>query len=250
MAEFLSPSSIPFSAGIIAAGDGTRLKASYPQTAKPLLPIHGAPMIHWTASSLISAGAEKIVLLLNSRGREVKAYLQSRSWPVRWVFLEADTASSWASFRLVARALASKHERFLISTVDALIPRQEICRFVETAFKTFGSDKPAAALALTHFVEDEKPLWADLDAAGRITALGPASRQREFITCGLYALNRPLAQSLQKSQTHGSLREFWGTAVNNGIPVAGIPLAKTVDVDRPEDVLTAENFVASWEIPA
>jgi NDP-sugar pyrophosphorylase family protein len=250
MAEFRSPPIIPFSAGIIAAGDGTRLRARYPQTTKPLLPIRGAPLIHWTAFSLISAGAREIILLLNSHGRKVPEYLQRQGWPVRWDFREADTASSWESFRLVARALADKYERFLISTVDALVPQQEILRFVETAFKTMGPNKPAAALALTRFVEDEKPLWADVDNAGRITALGPASRQRELITCGLYALNRPLAQSLQKPQVHSSLREFWGAAVNNGVPVTGIPLAKTVDVDRPEDVATAEKFVASWGIPA
>jgi NDP-sugar pyrophosphorylase family protein len=241
---------VPFSAGIIAAGDGTRLKTFYPQVIKPLLPISGLPLVHWTASSLIAAGAQEIVALFNSQGREVPDYLRGQKWPVQWTFLEANTASSWESFRLVSRTLADERERFLISTVDALISLKEVSRFAQTALYILPSDQPAAALALTRFVEDEKPLWADIDETDRITALGPASRQRRFVTCGLYALNRPLAQSMQEPQFYGSLREFWSSAVNDGIPITGVLLAKTVDVDRPEDVATAEEFVASWEVPA
>src|SRR5262249_34114247 len=158
----------------------------------------GTPLIHWTASSMIAAGAQEIAILFNSRGQAAQDYLQGQGWPVRWTFLKADTGSSWESFRLVSRMLADKYERFLMSTVDALIPSEEIAGFAEFASKTLPSSEPAAALAVTRFVEDDKPLWADLDMKGQITAMGPACRQREFATCGLYALNRSLTQSMEK----------------------------------------------------
>jgi NDP-sugar pyrophosphorylase family protein len=239
-----------FSAGIIAAGDGKRLKEGYPQVIKPLLPIHGWPLIHWTASGLISAGASHITLLLNSKGREAKKYLQKRKWDAEWDFLEADTASSWESFHLVSKTMGLRSDRFLISTVDALVPHEEIRHFAQTALPALPTESPAAAMALTHFVEDEKPLWADIESQGRIVALGSASRKREFITCGLYALNRLCVDSIVGAQRYNSLREFWSDIVNAGISVMGVPLKKTVDVDRPEDVATAEQFVASWEVPA
>jgi NDP-sugar pyrophosphorylase family protein len=242
-------STVLFSAGIIAAGHGTRLEAANSRTIKPLFPIRGTPLIHWTTSSLISAGARDMVVLFNSRSRAARNYLQEQKWAVQWRFLEADTASSWESFRLVAQALSGKWERFLISTVDALIPAEEISRFAAAVLDNLPAHKPAVALALTRFVEDDKPLWADLDDAGRITALGPAAVQREFVTCGLYGLNRPLVETLNEKGPYRSLRDFLTDAVDHEFAVYGIPLSKTVDVDRPEDVATAEQFVSSWKTP-
>jgi NDP-sugar pyrophosphorylase family protein len=244
MVDLRGPHFIPFAAGIIAAGDGMRLKAAYPDTIKPLLPILGTPLIQWTVSSLISSGAQEIVILLNSHGRKAREHLQRQEYPVPLKFLEADTRSSWESFRLVSKKLAEDYDRFLISTVDALIPSNEIARFAQAALKVPSPGEPAAALALTRFVEDEKPLWADVTEAGRVTALGQQCLQRQLVTCGLYALNRQLTQALGTPEAFESLREFWAAVLKDGVPVLGVSLAKTVDVDRPEDVATAEEFVS------
>lgn len=250
MLKFHDPAIIPFSSGIIAAGDGSRLKADFPQTIKPLLPIRGIPLVHWTSSSLISAGSNNIAILFNSKATAARDYLESRHWPVHWDFIVADTSCSWESFRLISHRLAASCEQFLISTVDALIPADEISRFARTALAALPNDKPAAALAVTCFVEDEKPLWADLDETGRITAFGSSSRQRKFVTCGLYALNRLLVERMPEAQAYDSLRAYWGTLLNENVSLYGLPLTKTVDVDRPEDVATAEEFVANWETVA
>src|SRR6266436_316728 len=100
MFDLRDPAAAAFASGIIAAGDGSRLKADFPQVIKPLLPIRGIPLIHWTSSSLISAGATEVAVLFNSKAQAAQDYLKNRHWPVRWSFMTADTASSWESFRL------------------------------------------------------------------------------------------------------------------------------------------------------
>ena len=233
-----------FRAGIIAAGDGRRLESSYPQTIKPLVPVQGRPLCHWIVSSLQEAGAGDFTVLFNSRGREAKESLSSSFPGLPWTFLERDTASSWESFRLVATHLAQESRGqggdFLISTVDALIPPAEIRRFLAQSRRTAAP----SALALTSFVDDEKPLWADLDATGLIRALAPEARQRRYVTCGLYYLTAEAVRKFPPAQAHGSLREFLRSLVSDG-RTAGIVLSKTLDVDRPEDIRQAENFVAS-----
>ncbi len=148
-------------AGVIAAGLGTRLAA-----VKPLIDVAGKPLCHWVIRGLESAGVCRVTFLHNSRGGAARQSLAKGFPGLRWNFLEADTGSSWESFRLVCRNLAQHSESFLVSTVDALIPPREVARFA-AAMRTSGA---AAGLALTPFVDDEKPLWADLGEDGRVCA--------------------------------------------------------------------------------
>jgi len=227
-------------AGIIAAGSGERLRPVSAGLPKPMILVAGRPLCHWTASALVAAGTDAITLLHNSTGRAVRASLEDAFPAVHWTFLEADTASSWESFRLVAASLASTEERFLLSTVDALIPPGEAARFGREAF----TGDAEASLALTSFVDDEKPLWADLGPDGRVEALGPDARGRKHVTCGLYALTRPLATQTDAAD-FSSLREWWIDLVRRGRRVRGVALTKTIDVDRPEDLVAAEAFALS-----
>lgn len=228
-------------AAIIAAGEGSRLRHSHPSLIKPLVPVAGRPLCHWVTASLCSAGAREITVLFNSRGSPARQSLEETFPQVRWTFLQEDTASSWESFRLVSQSLSQTGPDFLVSTVDCLIPPAETERFVRLAC---AAGAPAA-LALTSFVDDEKPLWADL-ADGRVRALGDSTGKRRHVTAGLYYLTSRLAAGMPKPEAHASLRAYLGSLVETH-PIAGIPLSKTLDVDRPEDIVQAEAFV-QWPI--
>jgi putative hydrolase of the HAD superfamily len=235
----LAPAPLP--AGIIAAGDGLRLKASHPGLIKPLVPVAGRPLCHWVVDSLAQAGIGEVTVLFNSRGRRGRESLLAAFPRLRWTFLEADTASSWESFRLVARSLAETAADFMISTVDAIMPPAETRRFAEEA-RAAGAP---AALALTSFVDDEKPLWADLGPDGRITALGDAARARSRVTCGLYYLTADAVRAMPPARAHDRLRDYLQSLVAAG-GVRGVTLSRTLDVDRPEDIRQAEDFVAAF----
>jgi len=228
-------------AGIIAAGDGSRLRPSHPGTIKPLVPVRGRPLCHWVVGSLQEAGAEAFTVLFNSRGRRASESLLTAFPRQRWTFVERDTASSWESFRLVAGLLAEAEGDFIISTVDAIVPPAEARRFVAEA-RLSGAP---CVLALTRFIDDEKPLWADLGPDGRITVLGEAARTRAYATCGLYYLTTSVARSLPPAAAYGRLRDYLQALAAEG-RTAGVVLSKTLDVDRPEDVRQAEDFVAAF----
>ncbi|MFI5350819.1 MAG: hypothetical protein ACHQ2Z_14825, partial [Elusimicrobiota bacterium] len=132
-------------------------------------------------------------------------------------------------------------QAFLISTVDALVPAADVARFW-TECREAGAD---AGLALTAHVDDEKPLWADVDAAGVVTAVGDDARERRLVTCGLYYMTRAAAERLPEASTHARLRDFWRALVASGARVAGSLLPKTLDVDRPEDVVAAEAYLTA-----
>lgn len=230
-------------AGIIAAGLGVRLAGLYPGLPKALVPVAGRPLVEWVAAGLLASGVERLVVLFNGRGDAAREALRSAFPHAPIEFLRADTPTSLASFRLVAGALARGSEPFLMSTVDALVPPAEVRRFAAAALAPLhDGEEPWAAAALTRFVEDEKPLWADSDARGLVTAFGDAARQREAVTCGLYALGPRAAADLAAADRLPRLRDWWTALAAAGRPVRGVTLADTVDVDRPEDLPAAERI--------
>jgi NDP-sugar pyrophosphorylase family protein len=230
-----------FSAGIIAAGEGSRLAASHPDVVKPLIPVAGRPLSHWIVAALTEAGADELTVLTNSRGASVPPSLRAAFPGAAFDFVSADTASSFESFRLVARRLAAKSDAFLLSTVDAIVPAADVARF----WRECRAARADAGLALTEHVDDEKPLWADVDELGFVTALGDDARGRRRVTCGLYYLTRPAAESLAEASAFPRLRDFWRALCASGARVAGPTLSKTLDVDRPEDVAAAAAHLTS-----
>lgn len=224
-------------AGVIAAGLGTRLSASHPETIKPLVEIGGRPLVCRVVDGLQAAGVERVTLLHNSRGGAIEPVL-SKAFPnLVFDFLTEDTPSSWASFRRVAAALAKTDAKFLLSTVDVIAPAAEVARFAQEAARS------RAALALTRFVDDEKPLWADLGDDGNVAAIGPDASKKETVTCGLYALSREIVERFDAD--YARLRDFWTELIGKGTPVRGVVLGDTVDLDRPEDFKAAEALLAA-----
>ena len=230
-----------FAAGMIAAGEGSRLSRSHPDAVKPLVPVAGRPLSHWVVGTLRAAGARGLTVLTNSRGSAVPPSLSAAFPGFAFDFVTADTASSYESFRLVSRLLAKTEEAFLISTVDALVPAGDVARF----WAECRAARADAGLALTAHVDDEKPLWADVDEAGLVSAIGDDARTRRRVTCGLYYMTRAAAQRLPEASTHARLRDFWRTLVASGARVSGPTLSKTLDVDRPEDVVAAEAYLTT-----
>lgn len=225
-------------AGIIAAGEGSRLAAAQPGVPKPLIPVGGRPLACWVVDGLAAAGAVSVTVLTNSRGGAVAPRVAADFPALAVDAVTADTASSFESFRLVSLRLAGKDEAFLISTTDALIPASEVARFWTECRAAEGE----IGLALTAHVDDEKPLWADLDGKGRVTALGAGAREKEAVTCGLYYMTRKAAERLPAADSHRRLRDFLSAQAAAG-RVRGVLLSKTLDVDRPEDLAAAEHFL-------
>lgn len=224
-------------AGIIAAGEGSRLAAAVPGVPKPLVPVAGRPLAHWVVDGLAAAGAGEIAVLTNSRGAAIPPSL-SRAFPaLAFDFMSADTASSFESFRLVCRRLSETAEAFLVSTTDALISPAEVARFWSTC-RAAGAH---AGVALTAHVEDEKPLWASLGAGGRVEALGDGAR-RDAVTCGLYYMTRAAAEELPAPAAHARLRDYLSSLAAAG-RLRGALLGKTLDIDRPEDLAVADSFM-------
>jgi len=217
--------------GIIAAGLGTRLKRDGYRVPKPMIPVAGRPLIEHALDRFRAAGVRHVTVIVNEESDDCRQWLHDHCGDFDLDLIVRTTPSSYASFRLVADKLAGQPA--LITTVDSIMGPDAFQLFVRTAA---ALPNDAFALGLTAHVDDDKPLWADLDASGRVRRLGGTSGA--CVTAGLYWLpaNPPAAPA-----DFSRLRDYLKWLVESGAPVHGVVLPQVFDIDRAHDVEAAES---------
>lgn len=218
--------------GIIAAGQGTRLRRDGWALPKPLVPVGGKPLIEHVIRNYLAAGITSLTIIFNEEDSACESWIRSQFAHLDIHILVKTTASSLESFQKVSSQLGPG--RAIISTVDAFCPQPDFLTFVQT-IESFPPD--ALLLAVTPFVADERPLWVNMDENGKITELGGDSGN--VVTAGLYVVPESFRQSSMPKELN-RLREYLTWLVSKGVPTYGIQIETVIDVDRDEDVKLAE----------
>jgi NDP-sugar pyrophosphorylase family protein len=225
----------PVRGGIIAAGEGSRLRADGFRAPKPLVEVAGVPLIGTVLRNFVAAGITRLTIIVNESERECVEWVRAHFPALDLEFIVKTTASSLASFREVtARGPAGP---MLVSTVDAWCAAADFARF---AAQAAARPEDATVLAVTPFVSDEKPLWVTLGAGGRVAALGEAGS--DLVTAGVYRVS-DRARRLATAPEPARLREYLGWLLAREEPMYGEIIETVVDVDRALDVASAEALV-------
>ncbi|MBM3223191.1 MAG: hypothetical protein FJZ47_05215 [Candidatus Tectomicrobia bacterium] len=226
--------------GILAAGAGSRLRAGGFTLPKPLVPIAGVPLIGRLLGAIAPLAPEAIVCIINRQGTPVADYVRQHYPTLPVTFVQRDTASSYESFTVLCAHM--QDAPCLISTTDTVFAPGFLQDFVAAA-----QQRPAVdmLLSLTSFIDDEKPLYVRLDAQQRIVALGEAAHGSPYVTSGFYYCSpRISAACARLGPAHASaLRVFLGWLQHERYWLQGYLAPKMVDVDRPQDIAVAEQFV-------
>jgi len=218
--------------GIIAAGEGPRLRRDGFTAPKPLVEVAGVPLIGAVLRNFEAAGVTSITIIVNEDERACVEWVRAHRASLDVEFIVKTTASSLESFREVTgRGPAGP---MLVSTVDAWCAPEDFARFAAAAAR-----RPDAAtvLAVTPLVADEKPLWVTLGPAGRVQAIGDPGGG--LVTAGVYRVSER-ARRIESAPALGRLREYLGWLRASGEPMFGEIIETVVDVDRREDVASAE----------
>ncbi len=229
-------------AGIIAAGLGERLHTGGCAQPKPLVTVAGKPLIDYVLDAVVTAGLRQVACIVNEASCGIEAHCRS-SWPnVQLEFVRRNTPSSMESLFTLSPLLAG--ERFVLLTVDAVFAPSALHGFLQVAERRPDAD---GVLAVNGFVDDEKPLWAQLGPGERITALGPSAQSSGLVTAGFYVFEPRIFDEIGAARRarFTALRQFLGHLLARDYRLYGEVVGKVVDVDRPEDVAIADAFVRS-----
>lgn len=218
--------------GIIAAGEGSRLRADGYRVSKPMVPVAGRLLIDHTLERFRTAGIRRLTIIINDTSDDCQQWLHDHGGDFDLDLIVRTTPSSYASFQLVAGRLAGAPA--VITTIDTIMPVNNFHMFTQAAA---GFAKDAVVLGLTDHVDDENPLWVTLNAAdNRIRQIG--GRNGSHVTAGLYWL--PAQRPAEPATGFARLRDYLGWLVAEHQPVYGVVLPRVFDIDRARDIIAAE----------
>lgn len=225
---------------VIAAGEGSRLSQEGVETPKPLIRVGGEPMIDRLCRIFVNNGATEIIVVVNEESRLVREHLEQLPLPVPLRVVVRTTQSSMHSFHAVAPYL--KGEAFCLTTVDTVFREKDFASYI----RYFNRSEVDGCMAVTSFVDDEKPLFVETDAYNRIVGFhDEGDGGKSYVSGGIYCL-RPKALDVLDDCVSGGLsrmRNYQRRLVEEGLQLMAFPFDKIVDVDHKEDIRKANAFL-------
>ena len=232
---------------IIAAGEGSRLVGEGVALPKPLIPIEGEgrePMIERLINIFMRNNAESITVIVNEFMTEVREHLEALGErnPLLTLVVKTTPSSMHSLWELSKVMPAGK---FCLTTVDTIFREEDFAGYV-SAFE--DDDEHDGLWAVTPFIDDEKPLYVDVDDAMNVTAFRDSDDgDARFVSGGIYAINSEKAfPVLNECIAAGKarMRNFQRALIDAGCRLKAYSFPKIVDVDHAADIDTARRFLS------
>ena len=227
--------------GILAAGEGSRLAQEGIEVPKPLVTINGEAMIDRLIRIFCDNDAEEIVIITNNLTPLTQQHLRMlQQTDSRIRLIVKTTPSSMHSFYELHSALGKG--RFCLTTVDTIFREEEFKEYIHMCQQMDGD----GLMAVTDFVDDEKPLYIATDEQMRITGFYDEQREdTQYISGGIYCLTDASFPTLERCIQEGMsrMRNFQRQMIRDGLQLRAYRFSKILDVDHADDIKKAEEFI-------
>lgn len=227
---------------IIAAGEGSRLAQEGVAKPKPLIELNGEPMIMRLMNIFMRCNAESISVIINDFMPEVKEYLSGVKLDVPLNIVVKSTPSSMHSFWELSKVM--KPGKFCLTTVDTIFREDDFARYIAA----FEADKRHDGMwAVTPFIEDEKPLYVDVNRCMNIKAfLDEPFEGVKYVSGGVYAMSDKAFPVLNECIEKGisRMRNFQRALIDAGMKLKAFSIDKIIDVDHASDIAVAQKFIS------
>lgn len=239
---------------IISAGEGSRLSQEGIQVPKPLVQINGEPMIDRLIRIFTDCGAEEVVVIVNNLTSIVQDHLNQLETKVPMKVVVKTTPSSMHSFYELSPYLGEG--KFCLTTVDTVFREEEFKNYIKE-FKRSNAD---GLMAVTDYIDDEKPLYVSTNNNMDITGFHDTVKdfhlseaflqlhaECRYVSGGVYCLDGKSIQTLKRCVEQGMsrMRNFQRQLVAEGLRLKARPFSKILDVDHASDIVKAEEFLKS-----
>ena len=225
---------------VISAGEGSRLLKEGAVRPKPLTLLNGVVMIERLIRIFIANGASSVAVIINRESSEVGAFLHSLQKELPLDVVVKTTPSSMHSFHELAPLLEG--DDFCLTTVDTIFKESEFSAYI----KAFQASQADGYMAVTDYIDDEKPLYISTDEELNITGFHDArTPDCRYISGGIYCLTPKSIDTLQRCMENGMsrMRNFQRQLVADRLHLGAYPFSKILDVDHASDIEKAEAFL-------
>ncbi len=226
--------------GLIAAGEGSRLKAEGWSKPKGLAELNGEPLIKRFLDLANDYKAEKISIIVNEESPELLEYIEKYQSKSEILLKVKSTPSSLHSFYEIAEF--SGTESIMLFTIDTVFDRKEFDAFYKTAEIT----EYDGVWGITAHVDDESPLYVSLNEDDVVTDFHD-SGDFDYVTGGFYYMKPTLHKHLKTAVESGisRMRNFQRYLIQMNHKLLGFKFDKIIDVDHVSDIQSAEKFLKS-----
>ena len=232
---------------IIAAGEGSRLTNEGVAEPKPLVRIHGEHLIDRLIRIFMTHEATEICVICNSRMSQVAQHLQTiqrnglngKSVPLTLVV--KSTPSSMHSLYELSPYLQG--DWFCATTVDTFFREEEFTTYIGALTAMARRDDGDGLMGVTDLIDDKRPLYVGVDAAGRVTGFHDAwSSGLQYVSAGIYGLSPRVLPILADAVARGEkrMRTFQRALVAQGMRLRAYPFTQVFDIDHAADIEKAE----------
>ncbi len=224
---------------IIAAGEGSRLSQEGIIHPKPLVEINGIPMIKRLLECFKDNDAKDVSIIINDTSMELKDFILSQDYPFQIKLKIKSTKSSMHSLYEMIDMIGN--DAFCLTTVDTIFKPSEFKTFINFAKNQKVMD---AVMAVTRYVEDEKPLFIQT-VNDKIIAFLDVKADCQYVSGGMYYLKPAIWKVLEKSIVSGNqqMRNFQRDLLMAGLNIGFYEFSKIIDVDHIQDIKAAEFFL-------
>jgi NDP-sugar pyrophosphorylase family protein len=232
--------------GVIAAGDGQRLTEEGIKEPKPLIKVRGKTLLE---RILNVAGRYKFSscnLIINEKFKNeiLDSGILENYKNVKINYIFKSTPSSLHSLNEL-KALMSD-DSFCLMTIDSIYRDSEFDAFIKSAEEEKIFD---GLIAVTKYIDDEKPLKVKIDKDFRILGFGDEFGDSEYVTGGIYFFKKGIIEYTDTALASNKirLRNFLQYLIEVGVKLKAIPFGKIIDVDHKGDLEKAEEFLKETE---
>jgi hypothetical protein len=172
---------------------------------------------------------------------EVREYLDTVHLDIPLNIVVKTTPSSMHSFWELSKVM--KSGKFCLTTVDTIFREQDFASYIAA----FEADKSHDGMwAVTPFIEDEKPLYIDVDDEMEIKAFADERFDgARYVSGGIYAMSDKAFTVLNDCIANGvsRMRNFQRALIAADFKLKAYSIDKIIDVDHASDIAVAEEFI-------
>lgn len=229
---------------ILAAGEGSRLKAAGHGTPKPLVEVGGTPQIARLVNSLGRVGCRAVTCMVRDDAPGVLDLLRRGDGGVP---VEAYFCRTASSLHTLVEGLGRMPPGEVLATMVDTVMREGDWMAVARAVEDGLAGGAEAVLAVTPFVDDESGVYVSIDGDRRVRGISDAPIEPVLVTGGVYGF-APTARALAVQAVAEGLhrmRAFLGMLVSHGRCVLAVEVPRIIDLDRPSDLAAANAWLGA-----
>lgn len=229
---------------VLAAGRGERLRPLTDRLPKPLIPLGGKPLIHYTLGFLKQCGVQEVVMNLHHLGDQIQDYVGDGSgWGLRILYSwEPQLLGTGGGIQKSAMHLA--HDTFVVINSDILVELD-----LRDVYRFHCEHRAAVTLVLRRDPEAERYGVIEVDRIHRVRRIlgppqDPPSRRTRMMFTGVHILEPAVFSHMPCERSRFSIVDVYQGMLQAGERILGYEMKGFwTDLGTPERYISAKRLV-------